>query len=473
MQRKILLSSLLVVVVAAAGVAVRARKHPSAWLWLAILSVFSAGTAARPAAAAESAGVTVRFSEYEGPATVEIRPVRRHEVQVVVDPKGETNPLALQVELRESGPDAWPALDAEVLGPTGQPVPARHVGIQWNRFAMVVPAAGGTFTIRAVEPGGSRPGVFPEAQRRARDEATGVSAAVCNWPDGRRAALSIRFDDSHRTHLSTAIPILREYGFRGTFMVNPGGWQRAEWEAVARQGDQEFANHSLRHRGSQNEEDTERDIGEAAKVIQALFPNRSKLVALNLGGGTQWVTSKTLRYYLDKYQLFDASSGSLGMDDVYGNRVAAIREAINRHLASGGWCRVHYHSIGVKGTGVTEENFRAALDVVKEHRNVLWIAGMADIYKYMTECRGARLTVESKGPSRVQIALSCSTDPELYDQPLALEIQLPQSWPAERVVVKDAQARVLTARSEQTEGETRLHFEVAPRSASFTVEKKD
>ena len=40
--------------------------------------------------------------------------------------------------------------------------------------------------------------------------------SVAKWRDGRAAALSIRFDDSHPTHLAKAVPILREYGFRGT-----------------------------------------------------------------------------------------------------------------------------------------------------------------------------------------------------------------------------------------------------------------
>ena len=229
-----------------------------------------------------------------------------------------------------------------------------------------------------------------------------------------------------QAHLSKGIPILREYGFKGTFMVNPGGKKRAskkfsmaillseniwtEWQAVAKRGDQEFANHTAQHRGAKNDAEMESEIGDACKAIWELFPEKSKLIALNLGGGTYWETSRTLLYYLDKYHLFDASSGSLGMDDVYGNRVEAFREHIERHIDRGIWCKTHFHYIG-EDLSSSEAHFRAALDIAKEHDGELWIAGMADIYKYQTERRAATLILEKSDANAVSLKLSCSTKP--------------------------------------------------------------
>jgi hypothetical protein len=307
-----------------------------------------------------------------------------------------------------------------------------------------------------------------------------LSAAICNWRDGRRAALSIRFDDSHPTHLSTAIPILDEYGFRGTFMVNPGEHppnsrrrsafhtQRSEWETVAKTGSHEFANHTLHHQGAENDEEMESQVGEASKAIWRLFPDRSKLLALNLGGGTYWTTTKTLRYYLDKYHLFDVS-GSLGMDDVYGNRVAAFRQHLERHLESAGWCRVHYHDIG-QGHAASEANFRAALDVAREHEAELWIAGMAEIHKYQTERNQAKLAIANQGPRRVTLELSCSTDPELYDQPLTIEIALPDNWSPEEVAVKPAEAGIVPTPITRSSNAV-IRFDVPPITARYTIER--
>ena len=300
---------------------------------------------------------------------------------------------------------------------------------------ITVPPERSTFLVRAVTPAGVRPEFRPETECEATDPKTGLSATISKWYNGRRAALSIRFDDSHPTHLGKAIPLLNEYGFRGTFMVNPAGHppdsrrrsafedQRDEWEAVARRGDHEFANHTMNHRGAGDDKSMEHEIGEASKAIWKLFPKRSKLAALNLGGGTQWVTTKTLGYYLDKYHLFDASANSTGMDDTYGNRVATFRRLLEAHIKRGLWYKVHYHYIG-KGLSSSEANFRAALDIAKEHKGKLWIAGMADIHKYQTERRRTQLAIENNGPSCVSLQLSCSTTPELYDQPLTIEVKL-------------------------------------------------
>ena len=101
------------------------------------------------------------------------------------------------------------------------------------------------------------------------DGATGLRLGIAKWHDGRTAALSIRFDDSHPTHLTKAVPILREYGFRGTFMVNPGAAEpgsrrRSAFLSSIRRngrpwrdkGDHEFANHSAHHRGGMRRRST-------------------------------------------------------------------------------------------------------------------------------------------------------------------------------------------------------------------------
>jgi len=156
--------------------------------------------------------------------------------------------------------------------------------------------------------------------------------------------------------------------------------QHTEWEAVMKQGDMELAEPLPRIIAVRRATRTWREIGGAAEAIRELTPGKSKLTALNLGGGTMWETTRTLRYYLDKYHQFDASSGSLGMDDSYGGRVEAFRKALRTHLDRGLWCRMRYHSIG-EGLSSSEANFRAALDIAKQHQDKLWIAGMADIYQ--------------------------------------------------------------------------------------------
>ena len=437
-----------------------------------------------PATAAEVAGVTITFVDYSGPATLSAEAIDKCKLRIIVDPRTEREPLTLQVDLPKTGRNAWPFIDVEVLDSKGHAVSVRRAGIEWHKLFITVPASLASLVVHAVDPPEDGPRVFPEKERRVTDTVTGVRATICSWYEGRRAALSIRFDDSHPTHLSKAIPILREYGFRGTFMVNPGkpdGRSRnprsrsafqdhlSEWEAAARRGDHEFANHTLHHRGAQNDEEMEHQIGEASKALWKLFPDKSTLMALNLGGGTWWTTTKTLRFYLDKYHLFVAS-GSTGMDDVYGNRVATFRRLLENHIERGLWYRVHYHYIG-KGLSSSEENFRAALDIAKEHESDLWIAGMADIYKYQTERRGAKLEIENNDARQTTLKVWCSTEPELYDQSLTMDVTLPKSWATERVVVRTHKGQEIETRKVSTSDGAVLRFDVRPTDAEYTIEK--
>lgn len=433
--------------------------------------------------AVDLGGVVVRLESYTGPATVSAQLVEPFKVQLAVNPAGETKSLRIRVELPESGPRAWPAADVEVRDAQGKAMMVRRAGIEWHKLLFSVPAVAGSYFVQAIPPPGGKPSLPSEKERVIVDSATGLRVGIAKWHDGKKAALSIRFDDSHPTHLTKAVPILREYGFRGTFMVNPGASEpgdrrrsefeahQAEWEAVARRGDHELANHSAHHRGAVGDDDMEAEISAAAQAIWKVTPGKSKLMALNLGGGTRWETTRTLRYYLDKYHQFDASQNSTGMDDSYGNRVANFRRVLEQHIERGLWCRIHYHYIG-DGLSSSEANFRAALDVAKEHQSQLWIAGMADIHKYQTERNASKLTLQQTGPKRLAFQLTCLTDAALYDQPLTIEAQLPPSLDAGRVKVKDDRGNVIPLRVARQDGVTALRFDVAPRNAVYSVEMR-
>jgi hypothetical protein len=426
-------------------------------------------------------GVKVSWDRYTGPASFSATSEARFKLRVQVDRKADTQPLTLRFELPNTGPNAWPANDVEVRDEGGAALLVHRSGIEWEKLLIPLPEGVNSIVVQAVEPSAGWPKTAPEKDRVIQDAANGASVRIANWPHGRRAALSIRFDDSHPTHLSKAIPILREYGFKGTFMVNPGPkepgsrqnfsfeTQHAEWEAVMKRGDMELANHSAHHRGARSNEEMDVEVGSAAEAIWKLTPGRSKLMALNLGGGTLWETTRTLRHYLDKYHQFDASSGSLGMDDSYGGRVEAFRKALASHLERGLWCRMHYHYIG-DGLSSSEAHFRAALDISKEHQDKLWIAGMADIHKYLTERNSAKLSLVKSDAKSLAFQLDCGTDATLYDQPLTIEVTPPAAWDAAKVEVKDPAGSALKAEIVESGNGRLLRLEVTPQTLSYSID---
>jgi hypothetical protein len=139
-------------------------------------------------------------------------------------------------------------------------------------------------------------------------------------------------------------------------------------------------------------------------------------------------------------------------------------------MERGLWCRTHFHDIG-EGESTSEDNFRAALDIAKEHEPQLWIAGMADIYKYQTERRAAKLEIRDATDRRVAIELSCETDPNLYNQPLTIEAVLPSSWPPNQVTVTRGGTAIPTAPADSNSGQEIIRFDAPPAAAVYVIEK--
>ena len=424
--------------------------------------------------AADLAGVVVKFEKPLGSATLAAELIEKFKLRI--DVAGTTEPIMLRVELPGSGSNTWPMNDVEVRDAAGHALLVQRSGIEWEKLLIPLPSSVTSCTVQAVEPLIAQVKTTAPKEREIKDTTSGLHVRLANWPEGRTAALSLRFDDSHPTHLSKAIPILREFGFKGTFMVNPGPkepgmrqsysfeTQHAEWAAVMKQGDMELANHSAHHRGAEGDEDMEREIGGAAEAIWKLRPGKSKLMALNLGGGTRWATTRTLRYYLDKYHQFDAASGSLGMDDSYGGRVEAFRKALATHLDRGLWCRIHFHYIG-DGLSSSEANFRAALDIAKQNQDKLWIASMADIHKYQAERNSARITLLRSDAKSLTFELECATNETLFDQPLTLEIIPPEGAKAASIVIRDESAQPIST----TTSASGLRCSVPPRKCIYSL----
>ncbi|MCP4640535.1 MAG: polysaccharide deacetylase family protein [bacterium] len=433
---------------------------------LVCLAVRAHAASAFEAHIASEAGMARLFVEEESP----------FRVRLTVDPWREKTPISLHAEVPETGPKTWPLDRVQVLDADGRRLPVRRDGLSWQILDFTVPPTRAQYIVCLADPPTHRPigPLPPETKRTAVDAESGVSVSISRWPGGHRAALSLRFDDSHPTHLSKVVPILDDYGFKGTFMVNPGSDQfrshEMEWKALARKGRHELANHTMNHRGASDDEETARAIGDASKYLWGLSPNRSKLLALNLGGGTKWTTAAPFSDYLDRYHLFHVT-GSLGMDDVYGNRPAALRSNLARHVERGLWCRVHFHSVG-DGLASSEANFRAALDVVRAHASDVWVAGMADVYKYQEERKAAKLSLSRDAAGRIVLDLACLSNADLYDQPLAVELLLPEGWAADGTTLTAEDGGAVAPSGAGSRGSRPLmRFDLPPATARYVIDR--
>lgn len=434
------------------------------------LTIFGVG----PVSADEFEGVKYEFEDRGGGVTAESLGAFR--LRLGFEPSSGRQRI-LRVDLPESGPKTWPIADVRVVDLEGNPLAVRRPGIEWAKLTVPLDPDIQGIVVEAVEPDGGWPVRTSARDRLIEDEASGASVRVSTWPGGREAALSFRFDDSGPSHLDLVDPVLKEHGFRGTFMVNPGpdepGSRRRsafqerldDWKALAARGDHELANHTAHHRGAHSDEEMDAEIGLAAGIIREVAPHQRGIMALNLGGGTTWTTTRTLRYYLGKHHQFDVS-GSLGMDDVYGGRVEAFRRHLETHLERGLWARVHYHGIG-EGEGASEANFRAALAVAAEHRDRVWNAGMAEIHAYQTVRDGTRLVRIASGAEGMEFRVETSTDPGLYDRPLEIEARLPEGRRSARV--ETSEGGEVAPTHEVKDGTQIIRFEIPPVTATYRL----
>jgi peptidoglycan/xylan/chitin deacetylase (PgdA/CDA1 family) len=68
------------------------------------------------------------------------------------------------------------------------------------------------------------------------------------WPEGRRAAVSLTFDDGRPSQIDTGLPLLEKLGIRATFFVLPGNVEKRleGWKRAVELG-HEIGNHSMTH----------------------------------------------------------------------------------------------------------------------------------------------------------------------------------------------------------------------------------
>ncbi len=378
-------------------------------------------------------------------------------------------PLAIHVKFRL----LWPGYeyDVAVQDEQGNYLPARRRTDLPDELIFWTSPERDIYYVRAQNPHAGLPPLPAETERTVKEPTTGLKATICRWPEGRQAAISFRFDDSYPSHILSAIPLLRQFGFQGTFFIIPGAAEylayKNAWEACARQGDQEFANHTMHHYGATNDEETEREIGEATAYIRQLFP-QAGLICFSPGGGTIWTHSRPLRYFLDKYRLIiPRPQLALSMTE---NSAPDFQMLLEQAIEKQAWLLALFHQI--QKPWLSEETFRAVLEMTRARQEMLWIAGMARVYKYQQARQHARLTLEKIAERAVKLTLSCATDPLLFDEPLTIELTLPEKWPPSDVTIRSEKGERVPFHIQGNNVPSPIRFSARAISAAYIISRE-
>lgn len=239
---------------------------------------------------------------------------------------------------------------------------------------------------------------------------------VFAWPEGKKAAVSLAYDDALDSQLDHAIPALDRHGLKGSFYLqlsrDPVRDRLPEWRAVAANG-HELGNHTLFHQCSgalpgREWVEPQRDLDKTpiaqmkeqvllANVMLNAIDGRTErtmtvpcgdvvaqdgnyveplqpaFVAIKLGNGA--VTPDMLT--LDPY----AVTVEAPVDVTGAQFIAWVEEA----AAKGSMANFTFHGIGGDYLSVSNEAHEELLHYLASHQDVYWVGTFLDIMKHVKQ----------------------------------------------------------------------------------------
>lgn len=237
------------------------------------------------------------------------------------------------------------------------------------------------------------------------------------WPEGRRAAVSLAYDDALPSHLDTAIPALDRHGLKGSFYLQLSRdtvWTRIEaWRAAARNG-HELGNHSLFHQCSGRRPGREwvaagQDLDattvaqmvaqvEFADTLLAQIDGRTQPRSFTVPCGDRqakdgdYVAAIAGRFIgikvpgdavvADMAVLDPAGVPVLAPEGLSGAQLIAMVEEAGR---KGTMVNLTFHGIGGDYLQTSSEAHDALLAWLDAHRDDYWVATFAEIMQWVRE----------------------------------------------------------------------------------------
>jgi peptidoglycan/xylan/chitin deacetylase (PgdA/CDA1 family) len=239
------------------------------------------------------------------------------------------------------------------------------------------------------------------------------------WPKGKRAAVSLSFDDARVSQIDTGLALLNEHHVKVTFFVQAENVSRRleGWRKAAADG-HEIGNHSMTHPCTGNYAFSRHNALEdynlqmmAAQLdganaeIQRLLGAKSRAFAYPCGqkfvgrgadvrSYVPLVAERFLvgRGYLDEAPndpAFCDLAQAMGtpFDDL---DFEQAKNVVDQAAKDGRWLIFVGHDIGKRGFQVTDAAALAALcDYLQEPANGIWLGTVGEIGEYIRQQRGS------------------------------------------------------------------------------------
>jgi peptidoglycan/xylan/chitin deacetylase (PgdA/CDA1 family) len=244
------------------------------------------------------------------------------------------------------------------------------------------------------------------------------AAPAFAWPTGKRAAISLSFDDGRDSQVLVGTAVLKRHQALATFFVVPSAVERqlAGWKQAVAEG-HEIGNHSLNHPCSGNfpwsrSKATENytlaqmreELVEANRRIHALLGVTARTFAYPCGQTFVGRGVKTASYVPLVAELFlagrewrDESPNDPSFADLAkltgvemdGRDFSDLRPTIEEARKNGAWLVLAGHEIGEPGRQTTRATMlEELLRFANDPKEGLWLATVSEVAEYVKARQG-------------------------------------------------------------------------------------
>ena len=222
-----------------------------------------------------------------------------------------------------------------------------------------------------------------------------LQAGVRGWPQGRRAALLLFFDDGMPCQLDYVIPALKARGLTGDFYLCPGApWyqeRKDEWEDPSIYAGIDYANHTWRHCGAPDREGVETEIARCSTYLRTLRPPDDDFDMLSYaspGGlkeGAWGIAPDELAAFLRAQHLRPRprAFGRCPGGDLHA--LSDMVAHVENVLRSGGGDYLSFHGVEKDWLSIPMAQFEQLLDVLVAHRDELWLPTHMQWFRHISE----------------------------------------------------------------------------------------
>ena len=244
--------------------------------------------------------------------------------------------------------------------------------------------------------------------------------SVFKWPDGKKAAISLSFDDARESQVVRGTDLLDQYGIKATFFVVPSAVEKQlnGWKKAVTSG-HEIGNHSLNHPCTGNFswsrshalenytlkmmkselEDCNRRVQELLNVTPSVFayPCGQKYVGKGVHTSS-YVPLVSKMFLLGRGWMDEAANDPLYCNfaqltgiEMDGKNFDQILPLIEDAAKSGTWLVLAGHEMGDEGPQTTRlAMLKQLAEYVQNPANGIWIAPMGTVAKYIQDQNKAK-----------------------------------------------------------------------------------